>query len=29
MNFCSEKYAKMGEFGLRKFLIKAEMDNFD
>ena len=26
--FGSERYAKMGEFGLRKF-IKAKMDNFD
>ena len=29
VEFGSEKYAKKWEFGLRKILIKAEMDNFE
>ena len=29
VEFGSEKYAERWEFGLRKVLIKAEMDNFE
>ena len=29
VEFGSKKYAKKWEFGLRKVLIKAEMDNFE